>query len=41
MSEYEEDKFMEQIERKGQKQYRHEFISRMNRKLDRKEHFGR
>lgn len=41
MSEYEEDKFIEQIEKWDVKHARHNFIARMERKLNRKEHFGR
>lgn len=41
MSEYEAEKFMEQLERWDAKQARHDFIARMERKLNRKEHYGR
>ena len=41
MSEYEAETFMEQLERWDAKQARHDFIARMERKLNRKEHFGR
>lgn len=37
MSEYEEDKFMEQIEKWDSKQAKRSFISSMERKLHRKE----
>ena len=40
MSEYEEDKFMERIEKWDAKQAKHDFLARMERKLNRKEHFG-
>jgi hypothetical protein len=41
MSEYEEDKFMEQIQKWDAKHARHNFLEKMNRKLDRKEHSDR
>jgi hypothetical protein len=37
MSEYEAEQLMEQIERWDAKQARHDFIARMERKLDRKD----
>ena len=41
MSEYEEDKFMEQIEKWDARQAKHDFLARMERKLSRKEHSDR
>lgn len=41
MSEYELDKFMEQIEKWDAKHAKHDFLSRMERKLNHKEHIGR
>jgi hypothetical protein len=41
MSEYEEDKFMEQIEKWDAKHAKQDFLARMERKLNRKERFGR
>lgn len=40
MSEYEEDQFMAQIQKWDTKHARHDFVAKMNRKLDRKERFG-
>lgn len=41
MSEYEEDEFMENIERKWARDNKRGFIEKMERKLSRKEHSGR
>ncbi|MDB5169972.1 MAG: hypothetical protein JWN82_368 [Candidatus Saccharibacteria bacterium] len=41
MSDYEADEFMEQIEKWDAKHAKHNFLERMERKLNRKEHSGR
>ena len=41
MSEYEEDEFMEQIERKWARENKRGFLEKMERKLNRKERSGR
>ena len=38
---YEDDEFMERIEKKWAKESKRGFLARMERKLNRKEHFGR
>jgi hypothetical protein len=40
MSEYEEDKFYDDLDRWTTKKDRQKFIAKMERKLNRKEHFG-
>jgi hypothetical protein len=41
MSEAEEDKFMERLEKWDAKHAKHDFIAKMGRKLNRKERYGR
>lgn len=41
MSNEEAEKFMEELDRKSTKQARHDFLSRMEHKLNRKERSGR
>lgn len=41
MSEYEEDKFLERIEKWDAKHAKHDFLARMERKLNHKERFNR